>query len=83
MTLEACPCGQTPKELLMESGISARYGYAYGSCCEKWRIEFKLENGSTFTVASNENAVKAWNEAPRASEWISSEPPEEETKCYQ
>lgn len=62
--LKTCPCGETPKSLLLVDN-GAKWAYATGDCCNEWHIEFrtgynKLESSECMALA-----VEAWNLATR------------------
>ena len=62
--LKSCPCGETPKSLLLvDNGV--KWAYATGNCCNEWHVEFrtgynKLESDECMALA-----VEAWNLATR------------------
>ena len=65
VTLNPCPCGETPEGLYIEMPERGKYGRASGQCCAEWGVEFK----NNFEADGNKTmlkAAKAWNEAPRA-----------------
>lgn len=65
IALAPCPCGRQPQNLVIEMPQRAKYGRASGDCCAEWSVEFR--NGySDDPQLTQERAVKAWNEAPRA-----------------
>lgn len=66
--LKECPCGKTPKKLIItDAGQGGKWANVGGDCCEYWEVEFRTEycdmNGSACMVL----AVKEWNEAKRGS----------------
>jgi hypothetical protein len=63
--LAQCPCGQTPKALLLEMPPKpAKHGRALGNCCASWGIEFF--NAYKEGEETVQRASEAWNMAPRA-----------------
>ncbi len=63
--LKKCPCGQIPKDLLIETGSSCKYSFACGDCCNEWSVEFR----TTYTNDDSELeklASIAWNSAARS-----------------
>jgi hypothetical protein len=62
--LKSCPCGETPKSLLLVDN-GAKWAYATGDCCNEWHVEFrtgynKLESSECMALA-----IEAWNLATR------------------
>lgn len=66
MNLKPCPCGATPAELYIADGRQGgKWAYAYGDCCGIWEIEFRTDYHELDTDKCMENAIDAWNCAPR------------------
>lgn len=65
ITLAPCPCGEVPNGLIMECSERAKFGRAAGQCCGSWYVEYfnRFEGDQNKMLV---NAVKAWNESPRA-----------------
>ena len=63
MTLLPCPCGKTPKKLIIKR-VSLRVGWAmaYPDCCEMWRVPFILPPSPEMDMIA---AIDAWNGMPR------------------
>ena len=69
MELKNCPCGKTPKSLLLEHH-SAKHWLAYGDCCNEWIVEVKIP----WTAEEDERirlASEAWNATPRSTTYPS------------
>lgn len=70
MSLAPCPCGETPTKIYLggkEDEITYRvvFATAWGSCCDKWMVEFTLNDKGMDSPECMELAIKAWNAAPR------------------
>jgi len=65
ITLAPCPCGEVPDGLIMECSERAKIGRAAGQCCGSWYVEYlnRFEGDQNKMLV---NAVKAWNDSPRA-----------------
>lgn len=73
MSLNPCPCGETPKTLFVvcSEGISndtPKYAYVYGGCCSEWHIEFRNDYAVLGSSESEAKAEAAWNSAPRSAQ---------------
>ena len=62
--LKACPCGKVPDELCVIEGETCRWRKVSGDCCGVWEIEFRVYSNDTKEI--NQDALAAWNAAPRA-----------------
>jgi hypothetical protein len=60
-----CPCGQTPKELLIEEGYISKYAYVSGQCCNEWEAQFITNYSALDSDECMELAIKRWNSLPR------------------
>lgn len=69
--LKECPCGKTPKELVIyESSSTCKYYWVGGDCCNDWHIEFRTDYHDADSPECMELAIRAWNDAPRGkNEW--------------
>ena len=63
--LKHCPCGKTPERLIIEPGLSCKYAWACGSCCNEWSVEFRTDYKEIGSDACMALAVEAWNLNPR------------------
>lgn len=61
-----CPCGKTPTELHLAESLSYKWGWASGNCCGEWNIEFRTVNNTLDSPETTEQAIKCWNDTPRA-----------------
>lgn len=61
-----CPCGKTPTELCLTEGSTLKWGWASGNCCNEWCIEFRTVNYQPDSQETIDQAIKCWNESPRA-----------------
>lgn len=66
--LKKCPCGKTPSALHVGGGVSSSWAWVCGDCCYNWAIEFRTVHHDWTSNESYENAVKYWNDSPRAEE---------------
>lgn len=65
-TLAACPCGEIPARLCIESsGQGSRYAMASGYCCGEWAVEFRANYTALDSDECMRLAREAWNSAPR------------------
>lgn len=62
--LEPCPCGKTPKMLMVELETSKKRGHTFGDCCGEWMIEFN-NNYNVDKEKMADKAKVAWNRATR------------------
>lgn len=74
-----CPCGEIPANVRpIGDAVRAKYAEASGDCCGEWIIEFR-NSYETDMAAICANAVRAWNDAPRAAppqdNWIFDDTP--------
>ena len=65
MTLNPCPCGETPTALIVECEDRAKWGRVAGNCCNDWIVEFRNGYAAEGSAESMERAAEAWNSAPR------------------
>ena len=63
--LKKCPCGKTPNKLGINPGLGFKWAYTMGDCCNHWEVEFRANYFPPDDAKCMENAIKAWNEAPR------------------
>ena len=63
--LKQCPCGETPKTLLVVRGDTCKWAFVTGGCCNEWHIEFRSNYLDIESPELMVRAEKAWNEAPR------------------
>jgi hypothetical protein len=63
MKLKPCPCGEIPEGI----GYVAQKGFsfAYGDCDCEWTVHFDMHPVKGGSGGLMDQAVKAWNEAPR------------------
>ena len=62
--LKSCPCGETPKSLLLvDNGV--KWAYATGNCCNEWHVEFRTRYNKLESDECMALAVEAWNLATR------------------
>jgi hypothetical protein len=59
--LKQCPCGQTPKELIIHDGLDG--SFVGGNCCQEWFYFFdsKSKDGEELYKLM----VEAWNNQER------------------
>jgi len=62
--LEPCPCGETPKMLMLELNQDRKRGHVFGDCCGEWQIEFN-NNYNVDKEKMADKAKVAWNRATR------------------
>lgn len=72
MELKPCPCGKTPKVVIVCNQGQHKWNHAYPGCCGEWFIEFRQGN-ETEPEKIMQLAIAEWNRTPRASGWISVE----------
>ena len=66
--LKDCPCGKTPKNLIITgAGQGGKWAYVGGDCCEDWEIEFRTGYNNLESDECKIFAKDSWNEAKRAS----------------
>lgn len=65
MELKPCPCGKTPKEVLIYGEDRDKWAFAYGDCCGDWHVEFRMHYLNVGSKEARKLAAEAWNEAPR------------------
>ena len=81
--LKPCPCGDTPKRLILsESPSGVKWAYASGDCCGSWEVEFRTQYNPLNSQPCKELAREAWNSNPRGEqrfkdfeEWWKTLPP--------
>lgn len=65
--LKPCPCGKTPTALdLMDTRQGSKWANATCNQCGEWSIEFRTRYFALDSTDCMRQAVKYWNEAPRA-----------------
>ena len=65
--LAQCPCGVTPKRLVLQDGDTYRWMYITGDCCHEWMLEGRRHR-SQLPLDDEINlqlAVDTWNGAMR------------------
>ena len=62
-----CPCGMTPDKLCITgAGQGGKWANVGGKgCCGEWEIEFRTDYYALDSDECMNNAIQAWNEAPR------------------
>lgn len=66
MEIKRCPCGMTPKKLIiMDANQGGKWAQVSGDCCGYWEIEFHADYHALDSKECYERAVEWWNEAPR------------------
>ena len=64
--LKPCPCGKTPKKLIIsDAGQGGKWAYVGGDCCEDWEIEFRTDYYALDDPKCERLAIQCWNEAER------------------
>ena len=63
--LKPCPCGQTPKTLIIQEGQACKYAWVGGGCCGEWFVEFRTNYHGLDTAKCMEQAAAAWNGSER------------------
>jgi len=61
---EPCPCGAVPEKLMLQVSEKSKLGFASGSCCDDWKIEF-LRGNATDPEVILDKAQLAWDSARR------------------
>lgn len=65
--INKCPCGKTPENLIeIDNNQGGKWAVVSGDCCSEWSIEFRNLYYEIDSDGSNELALEAWNNAPRA-----------------
>ena len=63
--MKPCPCGETPKKIVIEGDDRAKWARCYGDCCGEWIVEYRNNYNRIPSDEAQTLAEQAWNDAPR------------------